>query len=902
MACYLQTSAVTLVLALIAGSAHAQVPVVAVAGAPWSIRLTEGPALAAPLGLVRGIRVDSAGNLYVCDSSNHMVVKITPDGTLTPVAGNGTPGFSGDGRLAVEAQLNTPTGVAIDGTGNIYIADSENVRVRRVDRNGIITTFAGSGAAATSGARSSGDGGAATSATFIRPNGVTTDPAGNVYIADYFQIRRVDGSGTISLYAGCVFNGTDPASASTCTEVDGPAQTTWLRYVHGMAFAANGDLYFAESYTHRVRKVTPAGQVITVAGIYQGYVQPVGFQGDGGPALQASLYTPTDVALDANGNLFIADTDNLRIRRVDMRGIIETVAGNGREDFPADGVQARFAGLSHPFSLALGRAGEFYIADTNNLRVRRVDASGVITTIAGNAPYKYGRDNGPAARAFLHSPQRVAFDAAGNLYIADTNNHRVRKVTPAGIITTFAGSGTPGFSGDGGAATAAALNRPTGLAADALGNVYIIDRENFRLRRVSPDGTIRTIAGTGVNATSGDGGPAAAASLYAPRDVAVDSRGNIYIAQDYYLSSANQEPGRNTIRRISPAGVITTFAGAGDAAGGRFGSPTGLDVDREGNVYVADFWGNRLVKITPGGLLTALAEFTRPCLGRFCGPQGPTDVAIAPSGTVYVSTDSGVLRISAAGEKTLVWNPNPFAWVDSLAVDRFGNIVAGESQNDRVRKILLACGTPPEPVTTLGLQPGFYIAVVRNPAGTPGGFWGMEVLVQRGTLAGGFNLGGGSLTTDALTSFGAFYLPSPGTVRIKVDAQVVPGATGIFSMTLRLLNAERQAVMPDRTAATSLEFDTPPLTAGFYIVELRVPPGAPTATYQMHLGAPNFGAGVNTGGYVNDGLVGFGAFYVPEAQNVSLRLFGMQAYGESGAACPALTLLDASRQVVHTAP
>jgi len=334
---------------------------------------------------------------------------------ITTVAGNGTSGDSGDGGPATDAQIDNPEGAALDATGNIYIADSYNSRIRKVDTNGIITTVAGNG---TSG--DSGDGGPATDAQLSRPTAVALDDAGNFYIADRGNhcIRKVDTNGIIT------------------------------------TFAANG---------------VP------------------GYSGDGGLATDAQLLWPSGVALDAAGNLYIADSDNDRIRKVDTSGIITTFAGNGIYDYGGDGGPATDAQLREPKGVALDAAGNLYIVDTNNDSIRKVDTGGIITTFAGRGPgWAPLGDGGPATDAQLKYPEGVALDAAGNLYIADRSNHRIRKVDTSGIITTVAGNGISGYSGDGGPATDAQLKYPDGVALDASGNLYVVSKRNDRIRRVAP--------------------------------------------------------------------------------------------------------------------------------------------------------------------------------------------------------------------------------------------------------------------------------------------------------------------------------------------------------------------------------------------------------------------------------
>ncbi|AZT84803.1 hypothetical protein EHN06_15270 [Marinobacter sp. NP-4(2019)] len=314
----------------------------------------------------------------------------------------------------------------------------------------------------------------------------------------------------------------------------GPATAARLNYPSDVAVDAEGNLYFADFRNHRIRRMSPEGTINTVAG-----TGDAGFSGDGGPATDARLNYPSGVAVDAEGNLYIADAYNSRIRRISPDGTITTVAGTGDEGFSGDGGAATAALLNDPRGVTLDAAGNLYIADTRNHRIRRVSPDGTISTVAGNGKWGFSGDGGPATAARLVYPQGVAVDAAGNLYIADAGNHRIRRVSPDGTISTVAGSDTGvtgafgGFSGDGGPATAAELNSPDGVAVGAAGNLYISDTGNHRIRRVSPDGIISTVAGIGKWGSSGDGGPATAARVVYPQGVAVDPAGNLYIA-DYY--------------------------------------------------------------------------------------------------------------------------------------------------------------------------------------------------------------------------------------------------------------------------------------------------------------------------------------------------------------------------------
>lgn len=332
-----------------------------------------------------------------------------------------------------------------------------------------------------------------------------------------------------------------------------------------IVFDSQGNLYFAEPGNHVVRKFSAAGSLSIVAG---NGVQ--GFAGDGGAATAAELDSPQGLALDAAGDLFIADTHNHRVREVAAAtGTIFTVAGTGAAGFSGDGGAAQAAALNRPTALALDAAGDLYVADTGNHRVRRIAAgSGVITAVAGNGTQGFAGDGGPAVAAAIDSPGGLAVDAAGNLFIADTRNGRVREVNAlTGVVTTVAGTGGAGgniqsFSGDGGASAAAGLALPRGLALDTSGNLYIADSANHRVRRISASGVIATVAGQGTEGFAGDGAPAIAANLDSPQSVAL-SPGGLLTMSD----TANQRI-RQLDAQPAPGPDIHTVAGVGAGGGG----------------------------------------------------------------------------------------------------------------------------------------------------------------------------------------------------------------------------------------------------------------------------------------------------------------------------------------------
>lgn len=343
--------------------------------------------------------------------------------------------------------------------------------------------------------------------------------------------------------------------------------------------------------------------------------------GDGGPATNAALNYPTGVSFDGNGNLFIADAYNARIRKVDTNGVVATVAGNGTYGYSGASGVATNVMLYYPYGVAADGAGSFFIADYGNNRIRGVDTNGFLTTVAGTGSNGYSGDGGPATNAMLGFPQYLAVDSAGNLFISDNNNNRIRKVDTNGLITTVAGTGTNGYSGDGGPATNAMVNYPMGVAVDRTGNLFISDYMNYRIRKVDTNGIITTVAGNGIPGRSGDGGMATNATIVNVGAVTVDCMGNLYLA----------EPGFNTVLKVDTNGIITTVAGGaaslndpgdgGPASLAALRNPHGLTTDAAGNVHIADAGTNRirrLATVSPPFLPTfTLPNITTNNLGNY---------------------------------------------------------------------------------------------------------------------------------------------------------------------------------------------------------------------------------------------------------------------------------------------
>ncbi len=625
-----------------------------------------GPAAQAQLSAPMGLALDAAGNLYIADSGNNVIRKVSRGGTISTYAGNGSPGYSGDGGAATSAALNQPEGVAVDPAGLLYIADTSNNRVRVVALGGIIQTVAGNGISGFS-----GDTGTPAATELFLPTDVATDAAGNLYIADFGndRIRKVS-QGKIQTVAG--------GTGSSAIFNEAVATTVFLNGPTGIAVDGAGNIYLAEGSIgdgsglavgdYRVWKINSGGVVSTAAG--NGLE---GFSGDSGPAASAQLNNPAAVTFDLAGNLYIADADNNRVRKVTPAGVITTAAGNGTAGWSGDGGPGPHAQLNHPMGLTSDSDGNVYIADTGNNRIRKLTPDGNIATIAGNGNASYYGDGGPANQGSLHSPHQLYFVPGYYMYIADTGNQRIRELLPDGTITTVAGNGGQGLGGDGARAVSATLNFPTGVSGDAAGNLYIADQGNNRIRVIAPNGNISTLAG-GSPYGLGDGGASTAAQLNGPESLALDSSGNVYFT----------DSGNNRVREISN-GVITTVAGTGAdgysgdggaASAAALNAPTGLVVDAVGRVFFADS-GNNAVRLlqpatnTPSPTISAVENAASNQTGAIAPGEivviygsglGPTQLA-AP----VVNGSSGPLQFN--GVVVLVnGTPAPIVYVSAKQV------------------------------------------------------------------------------------------------------------------------------------------------------------------------------------------------------------------------------------------
>ncbi|MFN2642029.1 MAG: hypothetical protein ABR548_09095 [Actinomycetota bacterium] len=595
---------------------------------------TLGPRLSAPAD----VALDGAGNALVTDTDDNMIKKIDAAGHATTIAGSGEAGFGGDGGPAVDAKLNHPSGIAVDATGNIFIGDTTNNRIRKIDSAGVISTIAGTGEAGAI-----GDGAPATAAQLSGPRGLTIDASG-LYITDTgnSSIRKIDSTGNINFVSGGVaaclaWSG---SSGDTIT-----ALTTGFCSPADVAVDSTANIFVSDTGNNRIRKIDSGGTTTTVAGL-----GTADFGGDGLPAQLAQLQAPAGIAVNAIGDLFVADAGNARIRKIDASGSITTIAGGGAPG--GDGGPATNALLPKPAAVAIDGTGTVYIADAQANSVRKIDATGVIATIAGDGRCTYAGDGGQASAASLCKPQGLVLDGAGTLYIADTGNHRVRKIDATGVISTLAGHGccpliaNPLPIGDDGPALAATLLAPTGLAVDTTG-VYIADTQDNRIRKVDPSGMITTIAGTGANESSGDGGSPLSAAVAAPRGLALGAAGTLYIAEAHRI----RKIATDVISTIAGDGSCG-FAGDGDTAvTAKLCAPTGVATDATGNVFVADSGNYRLRLINPDGVVNTVggtgARQGTPATQAFEESFVPAALASTATGNVYI-VDAASRRVLLA--------------------------------------------------------------------------------------------------------------------------------------------------------------------------------------------------------------------------------------------------------------
>lgn len=639
------------------------------------------------LTLVDGVAVDHEGNIYISHRSKNRIRKIDKDGIITTIAGNGKAGFDGDHGPALKATFNFPAGLCLDQKGNLFVADRNNHRVRRIDVAGTVTTVAGTGIPDMG-----GDDGPAIQAHLNYPSDLVCDGKGNLYISDRSnnRIRKVDAQGVITTVAGLGL----PEFGGDF----GPAVDAFLKYPFGIDLDAQGNLYIADRGNNRVRKVDTQGIITTVAGDGTHF-----FSGDYGPATRASLAYPTDVAVDPRGNLYIADRNNNRIRKVDSLGIMTTVMGIGKYEYNGDNEIASETTLHLPFALAHHPDGKLIIVDRNHFRVRSMDfKTHALATVAGNGKSWFRGDGGPGTGATLEFPSGIGIDSKGNIIFSDKMSNRLRFIDRKGFIYTLAGSGYLGNEGDGGPVSKASLYLPDAMVVDRKDNIYFISPQGPSkfVRKIDAQGRITRFAGNGVLGDTGDGGPAVLASFGMIKDLAVDGEGNVYLA----------DLTQRKTRKVDSRGIVSTLAlDHWQKIADEEIHPNGIAVNASGEIFVSDSGSSKIRKIDRNQNVTTFAG-----TGAFedsgdggpaieAGIRSPGGLIFSPDGELFIAEETShrIRKINKEGNILLVagigvagysgdGGPATRAQLKSpyrMVFDREGNLYFSDRDNHRIRKI-----------------------------------------------------------------------------------------------------------------------------------------------------------------------------------------------------------------------
>jgi len=786
------------------------------------------PALQSSVGYSESIAFDSAGNSYIADSYGSQILKVSTAGTVTVAAGNGTLGYSGDGGPATSAALYQPEGVFVDGSGNIFIADTENSVIREViAATGNIQTVVGTSyeAAGGSSCQAGGDGGPALSAFLCLPYSVFVDSAGDIFIADFGNsaIREVSASnGNIQTIAG---------TPGTPGYVDGVQATSGqLDLPAGVYVDASGNIFISDTFNSVIRVVNPGSQPVTIAGVSvsPGFIKTVaGTQYDsieGSDCQSAGAFClPFGVFVDGSDNIYVADYANAAIREVNSSGTISTVAGT-LGSFCAtyattkcgDGGTATSAQLNYPSGVFVDSSGDIFVADTQDFIVREVTASnGNIQAFAGNAFASYSGDSGSPINAQINAPEDVFVDASGNIFIADTYSSVIREIVAgSGNIQTVAGNGFAGYSGDGVAPTATELNFPGGVFVDAQGDIFIADTANSAIREfVAATALIKTVAGTpGTSGYAGDGGLATSAQLSNPGAVFVDSSGNIFIADTD--NSAIREVVASTGNIQTVAGTPTktcdddsTSPDCGDngpATSAYLSFPASIALDSAGDLFIADTFDHAIRKVsaTTGTIQTVAGTIASP---GFTGDGGlatnaqldsPYGVFLDSSGDIFISdTYNEAIRevVAATGLiQTVAGTPQApgfsgdggpatnaqfnFPW--GLYANSAGKLFVADANNFRIRELApaaLSVTVTPSSATVVTDALQQYTATVTGNSNTS-----VNWLVN--------DIAGGNSTIGTISTTGLFQapsaVPSPATVTITAVSQVDNTTSGSAQATI----------------------------------------------------------------------------------------------------------------------
>jgi sugar lactone lactonase YvrE len=696
----------------------------------------DGTGDAARFRSIMGMAIDAAGNLYVCDMENSVIRKITPGGVVTTFAGK--PGVYGamDGQAGF-AQFYSPYAVAVDKKGDVFVADTFNHAIRKIS-GGMVTTLAG-----TLGVPGSADG-VGGSAAFNRPCGIAVDAAGNVFVADSGNetVRKITADGTVTTVAG---------SAGVSGWADGVGGSVRFYDPRGITVDGRGAVWIADRGNCAVRRLNSDGSVGSFGG-------PPG--NADGAAEKARMMLPAAVAVDPAGYVYIADAGNSTVRKLMPPNVITTIAGASGIG-ASDGIRG-VGSFFLPRGVAVNGSGTLFVVDTFNQAIRKVTQDGTTALLAGK-PGQAGSADGAGTDARFAFPHNAAVDSKGNVYVTDSGNGTVRKITTAGVVFTFAGQAGKRGSADG-VGSAALFSVPEGIAVDAAGNVFVTDQQEATIRKITPEGVVSTFAGTAGQHGQTDG-QGSLARFDSPSGLAVDTKGNLYVADEFAY----------TIRKISPTGLVTTLAGKygwsdlvdGTGANARFYDPVGVAVDAAGNVFVTEMFGNVIRKITPTGAVSTLGGKWGAAYGDGLGDgarfNGPAGIAVDGFGNLYVA-DYFTSVIRKGG---LFGGANPPSALVNASVR--ANITSGQ------RLIVGFATSGSKPILVRSIGPGLSpyvsgITLAKNPT--------LELYSSIGTeLATNDDWGGATTLSAAFTSVGAFPLDPK-----SADAALLRSVDGTHSV------------------------------------------------------------------------------------------------------------------------
>eukprot|EP01034_Spumella_vulgaris_P027613 gene27612-34360_t len=658
-----------------------------------------GPATSARIYAPYQLHGDTS-DVYLTLNGVHTVKVVNlASGILNLVTGTGTAASDGDGGLASSASVNSPRGVFVDASSNVYITEIGAYRVRKVSAaDGLISTIIGVGIAGTT-----GDGGPGTSARINSPNQLFVDTVGRLFVADRLGCKvRMLQAGIVTRFAG--------NEVQLSTDVTGPATSTSISQVEGVWITTDGVMFLSEFAGNKMKKVSASGQMSTIAGTGVASSVATATNGDGGPAILATFSSLYYLGMDSSGAFYVADSGSNKIRIYppsaqpsltlapsvvpsaspsvqlsDMYSVVN-YAGTGSFGYSGNGVQATSAAMKNPRCAWFDTSGDGYISDASNQLIRKVAIDGIITTVVGTSNSGDSGSGGPATSADISAPYQLMGDM-NTLYFAANGNHRVKTVDFAsGIVTVFTGTGSPGSTGDGGLASSAKLNGPRGIWLDAYQNVYISETSGYRVRKVTAQsGLISTIIGVGQLGSSGDGGAATAVQVGSPDQLYLDSTARLFVADRV----------NNKVRVLS-GGIVTRFAGTetqgstditGAATSTNINQPTGVWGTTDGTMFLSEYVGNKAKKVDFGGLISTIA-----------GTGAGSAVASAANGD--------------GGPAILATFNSPYYF----GIDSIGSLYLADAGSNKVRKLY---STAPSATPTVSPTIAPSISPTRSPTATP---------------------------------------------------------------------------------------------------------------------------------------------------------------------------------------